>query len=74
MTTLHTQTARPLGLASVSARSLWIRLRSANAIARQRRALLDLDDAMLRDIGLTRTQAVEEASRPFWDAPRHWRG
>lgn len=74
MNALDTQTARPLGQASVSVRSLLDQLRRANAIARQRRALLELDDAILRDIGLTRTQAVQEASRPFWDAPRHWRG
>ncbi|QLC77496.1 DUF1127 domain-containing protein [Pseudomonas sp. LPB0260] len=31
-----------------------------------RRALLELDDAQLRDIGLTRAQARQEALRPFW--------
>lgn len=74
MNTLVTPSARPFGTASRSLRSGWTRLLKANAIARQRRALRDLDDAMLRDIGLTRAQAVQEASRPFWDAPRHWRG
>jgi uncharacterized protein YjiS (DUF1127 family) len=33
---------------------------------RQRQCLRDLDDHMLRDIGLTRCQALEEAHRPFW--------
>lgn len=33
---------------------------------RSRRALERLDDAALRDIGLTREQALREASRPFW--------
>ena len=39
---------------------------------RQRRKLADLDDAALRDIGLTRSEAEAEARRRFWDAPGHW--
>lgn len=31
-----------------------------------RRRLADLDDHMLRDIGLSRSQAEEVASTPFW--------
>jgi uncharacterized protein YjiS (DUF1127 family) len=31
-----------------------------------RRQLLDLEDRMLKDIGLTREQAEEIATRPFW--------
>jgi len=31
-----------------------------------RRQLLDLEDRMLKDIGLTREQAEEIANRPFW--------
>ena len=34
---------------------------------RQRRDLADLDEHLLRDIGVTREQATREASRPFWD-------
>jgi uncharacterized protein YjiS (DUF1127 family) len=55
-------------------RPLLSRLLEASARARQRRHLAELDDAMLRDIGLTRDEARREARRPFWDAPRHWRG
>ena len=33
---------------------------------RERRALMKLDDWSLYDVGLTRAQALEEASRPFW--------
>jgi uncharacterized protein YjiS (DUF1127 family) len=32
----------------------------------QRQALLDLDDRLLLDIGITREQAEREASKPFW--------
>ena len=33
---------------------------------RQRRRLAELDDRMLRDIGVSRAQAVEQAQRPWW--------
>jgi uncharacterized protein YjiS (DUF1127 family) len=33
---------------------------------RQRRALLDLDDHLLNDIGVSRQAAIAEASKPFW--------
>lgn len=39
-------------------------------IRRERRQLLELDDHMLRDVGLTRAQARREAARPFWDVPQ----
>lgn len=43
-------------------------------ISRERRALLELDDRMLRDIGITRADAEQEAGRPFWDdAAVRWR-
>jgi uncharacterized protein YjiS (DUF1127 family) len=43
-------------------------------VSRQRRALLELDDRMLRDIGITRADAEHEARRPFWDgAAEKWR-
>ena len=33
---------------------------------RQRRRLAELDDRLLQDIGQTRREAVDEASKPFW--------
>jgi uncharacterized protein YjiS (DUF1127 family) len=33
---------------------------------RQRKALLELDDRMLADIGITKSQAIQEAEKPFW--------
>jgi uncharacterized protein YjiS (DUF1127 family) len=41
-----------------------IRLRSQKY--HQRRALLELDERQLSDIGITRKAAQREASRPFW--------
>jgi uncharacterized protein YjiS (DUF1127 family) len=34
--------------------------------ARERRALMQLSDQMLRDIGISRARAQGEAARPFW--------
>jgi uncharacterized protein YjiS (DUF1127 family) len=34
--------------------------------AHQRRALAELDDKMLQDIGITRYDAARECRRPFW--------
>ena len=36
--------------------------------ARQRRQLLELSDQMLRDIGISRADAIGEAEKPFWRA------
>jgi len=32
-----------------------------------RRQIRDLDERILRDLGITRSQALYGASRPFWD-------
>jgi uncharacterized protein YjiS (DUF1127 family) len=39
------------------------------AVTRQRRQLLSLDERSLKDIGISRTDAVTEANRDFWDVP-----
>ena len=38
--------------------------------ARQRRQLGELDDRLLRDIGLSRAEVDNEISRPFWHTDR----
>ena len=47
---------------ALAAPRLWLRRRH------DRRALSQLDNHMLRDIGFDRAQADEMASRPFWRA------
>jgi len=49
-------------------------LRAIFALYSQRKALAKLDASDLRDLGLTRAQALEEANRPIWDVPSNWRG
>jgi uncharacterized protein YjiS (DUF1127 family) len=41
-------------------------LRAALARWRERRALEELDDRALRDMGIGRSQALVEAAKPFW--------
>lgn len=40
-------------------------------VARQRRALLALDERTLKDVGISRIDALREANRYFWDIPEH---
>lgn len=47
-------------------------LRHALTLRKERLALAALDDHLLADIGLTREDALAEASLPLWDAPGHW--
>jgi len=55
------QAARPDG---------WLGLlRRILRTAETRQDLLEADDFMLRDVGLTRTEAAAEANRAPWDLP-----
>lgn len=42
----------------------WVR------VARERRALAQMDERRLRDLGIDPAEAVREAARPFWDLPK----
>lgn len=44
-------------------------LSCAMSVARERRALMRLDDGTLKDIGLSRADAYREGTRPWWDLP-----
>lgn len=35
---------------------------------RTRRQLLQLDEAALKDVGITRSQAIKEGSKSFWES------
>ncbi|MGY3439286.1 MULTISPECIES: DUF1127 domain-containing protein [unclassified Marinovum] len=63
----------PLAIArSPRKRAALPRLAELAALYRQRRALAQLDPARLADIGVSASEAQQEAARPFWDVPCHW--
>ena len=59
----------PAGSSAFSWTALWSSLDRILEVRRQRRALLALDDRMLKDIGLSRADAWHEANRPLLDLP-----
>ena len=46
--------------------AIWRRTRRALEYRRQCRALRELDDDQLKDIGISREQALREANKLFW--------
>lgn len=71
-TTTYPNTIHNLWLSHVwqSIRVLLVRgldiLRTWQQRHRTRRDLLNLNDRLLRDIGISRAEAEREASKPFW--------
>lgn len=65
-----TQTApfSPLGAALALVRGAAERCRQWSARARQRADLAELDERMLRDVGLTRHDVLRETGKPPWRA------
>jgi len=51
------------------AQGLLRQLRRWKTLHAQRHQLASLSDATLKDIGLSRVDVEQEASRPFWDDP-----
>lgn len=45
----------------------------AYGLWRSRRALAQLTAAQLKDVGLSPSEARNEANRPVWDVPANWR-
>jgi len=41
----------------------------ANRVARERRALMRLDDSALKDFGASRADALNEGGKLWWDLP-----
>jgi len=68
----HVTANAPHGHAAHNEAGLFRRMALAVAAARQRRHLADLDDTLLRDIGLSREAAEAEARRSVWDVPASW--
>ena len=62
--TTHGMTFSPVSLAG-----LFRLISTAWKITRERRALANLDDRMLADMGISSDSAAHEAARPFWDLP-----
>lgn len=58
-------TARPSFFAQMSMAIGWVNGRMEKR--RSRKALLELTDDQLKDIGLSRGEAYSEAARPLWD-------
>ena len=58
--------AQPLPLAAEAALRVAVVLAKWGERRRTRLALGDLDDHLLRDVGLDRMTAFKEARRPFW--------
>lgn len=56
-------------LPAISLKALWLRVKRWQQLARQRQQLAMLDDAALKDIGLSRADILQESERPFWDDP-----
>ncbi len=49
-------------------RSILSRLAEWRERSEQRKHLAAMSDRMLKDVGITRADAVREASKPFWQA------
>jgi uncharacterized protein YjiS (DUF1127 family) len=58
---------RPLGWLAGAMAVAWRMVEQFQDIQESRRQLLQMDDRMLHDIGLTRLDAEYEAGRPIWD-------
>lgn len=61
-----------VGGSGFSARKILARLLSLDAVYRQRRALAEMDDERLADIGLDRDTVDAEVKRPVWNAPQQF--
>lgn len=58
--------AKVWNLPWVSLAGLWRKLLIWNRRWQQRQRLAQMEDRLLKDIGMTRYQAEQEAAKPFW--------
>lgn len=47
----------------------WKHIRRWEELSRQRQQLASMSDEMLKDIGLSRADVMEESERHFWEEP-----
>ena len=59
-------------IAHPASRDLWSRAAAALTLYRSRHALRTLGSHRLKDIDLSRAEALTGANRAAWDAPRNW--
>ena len=71
--TIHSGALRHTSLGFPALRFTPARLGRFLALYRQRKALSELDTHLLDDIGVSREDAMREATRPAWDVPATWR-
>ena len=70
--TVYARYLAPSSAGTVGASALRLVARAAHWLgylhdrARERRYLAELDDRLLRDIGLSRADVAHELSKPFW--------
>ncbi len=69
MKTLAPVSVLPIAAPSFFSASMMKNVWTAFEVARERRALTQMSDEALNDIGLSRIDAEREASRSFWDLP-----
>ncbi len=72
MMTLDHYASSPLKTEMLSTRSIktfFNYLKRVYNVAQERYELSQLDERMLKDIGITKAQAREEIERDFWDIP-----
>lgn len=58
---------------TTSHRSVVSALKGAMETRKQRRQLASMSAHQLADIGLERTDVIQELNRSVWDAPAHWK-
>lgn len=61
----------PAKASTLSLKAFIRRFQNASMVAKQRQRLAQLDDNQLKDIGISRSEALAESSRGFWDIPEH---
>lgn len=69
MKTLAPVSVLPIAAPSFFSASMMKNVWTAFEVARERRALREMSDDALKDIGLSRIAAEREAARTFWDLP-----